>query len=294
MPGRALESVRVVEVGSGVSAAYAAKLCADLGADVIKVESPEGDQTRRAGPFPGNVTDPESSGLFLYLNSNKRGVALELDSAPDRATGEGQHIDLALWEASTALLPEAILERQMNGADPDRDGNRHPRMAPHGVFRCSGEDRWISITVGSEEEWQALCDTMGASSLADDPRFSTLADRKNHEDALEDRIEAWTRTAAPGDLTRRLQEAGVAAFPSCTNRDIAEDPHMNARGFFTDVVHPEVGARHHAGIPWRFSRTPCVADRPAPLFGQHTREVLVELGYSPAEIDLLEEAGVPR
>ena len=208
-------------------------------------------------------------------------------------TGEGQYIDLSLWEASAALLPDAILESQMNGADPPRMGNRDPRMAPHGVFRSAGEDRWVSIVVGTDEEWRALCRAMNDAKLADDPRFATLPARKQNEDALEERTTAWTKTLSAEDATRLLQEAGVAAFPSMTNQNLAEDPHLNERGFFVDLPHPEVGTRHHAGIPWKLSGTPCAVRSAAPTLGQHSRQVLEEvLGYSPADVEALVAAGV--
>ncbi|MGH7856778.1 MAG: CaiB/BaiF CoA transferase family protein, partial [Candidatus Binatia bacterium] len=95
-------------------------------------------------------------------------------------TGEGQYIDLSLWEASAALLPDAILEYEMNGADPPRNGNREARMAPHGVFRSAGEDLWVSIAIGSDDEWKTFCGVTGMPELAGDPRFATLPDRKAH------------------------------------------------------------------------------------------------------------------
>ena len=210
-----------------------------------------------------------------------------------RRTGEGQSIDLSLWEASTALLPDALLEAQMNGADPPRNGNRHPRMSPHGVFRCAGEDRWVSIAVANDVEWRALCGAMGAPGLAEDPRFAMLAARKENEDDLEAHITKWTLPRSAEDVTRCLQAAGVAAFPSMTNRDLATDPHLAGRGFFVDLPHPEVGPRHHAGIPWKLAETPCAVEAPAPTLGQHTREVLEGLlGYPPSAVDELAAAGV--
>jgi benzylsuccinate CoA-transferase BbsF subunit len=207
-------------------------------------------------------------------------------------TGEGQFIDVSLWEASASLLPDALLEFEMNGVEPPRVGNRHPRIAPHGVFRCAGEDRWVSIAVGSEAEWRALCETMGDAALAADPRFADAAARKRNEDDLEQRITAWTRGLAAEEVTQRLQGCGVAAFPAMTNQDLAEDAHLANRGFFVDLPHPEVGPRHHAGIPWKLSRTPLAVERPAPCLGEHSREVLEEvLGYSAREIDELIASG---
>src|SRR2546422_1052232 len=209
-----------------------------------------------------------------------------------RRTGEGQFIDVSLWEAAASLLPDALLEYQMNGAEPPRDGNRDPHMAPHGVFRCAGSDRWLSLAVGNDEEWRSLCAVIGDDTLAGDARFAALAQRKRNEDALEARITEWTTTLSPEEATRRLQAAGVAAFPTMTNQDLAEYPHLDGRGFFVDLPHPEVGARHHAGIPWRLSATPCAVETPAPCLGEHNRRVLADvLGYSAAEIDALTAAG---
>src|ERR1051326_5151052 len=194
-----------------------------------------------------------------------------------RRTGEGQFIDVSLWEAAATLLPEALMERELNGVDPPRDGNRHPRMAPHGVFRATGMDRWVSIAVATDAEWRAFCDAVGKPELAADRRFATLAERKRNEDALEAIVGEWTSSRSAEDATRILQEAGVAAFPTMTNQDLAEDPHLNAREFFVDLPHPEVGARHHAGIPWKLPRTPCGVAAPAPRLGEHNDVVLADI-----------------
>ncbi|MBI3304402.1 MAG: CoA transferase, partial [Deltaproteobacteria bacterium] len=92
-------------------------------------------------------------------------------------TGEGQYIDLSQREACAMLLPEALMEYAMNGTQPPRNGNRDPYMAPHGVFRCKGADRWVSIAVGSDDEWRRMCAAMDRAELAADPRFTTLAAR---------------------------------------------------------------------------------------------------------------------
>jgi crotonobetainyl-CoA:carnitine CoA-transferase CaiB-like acyl-CoA transferase len=179
----------------------------------------------------------------------------------------------------------------MNGTEPPRDGNRDPHMAPHGVFRSAGEDRWVSIAVGSDEEWRSLVAVIGDGELSS-ARYATLADRKRHEDEIEARLTRWTTTLSADEVTRRLQAAGVAAFPTMTNQDLAEDPHLNGRGFFVDVPHPEVGKRHHAGIPWKLSKTPCAVTAPAPCLGEHSREVLSDvLGYSEVEIEALAADG---
>lgn len=167
-----------------------------------------------------------------------------------------------------AVIGDGIIQYAMNGTEPERNGNRVPEMAPHGVFMCVGEDRWVSIACGSDDEWRALCGVMERPDLADDPRFRTLADRKANEDALEDLIMEWTLLRDPYEVKDLCQAAGVAAFPPQMNKELAEDPHMNSRGFFVEKEHPEVGVRKHAGMPWRMSGTPSEVWRAAPVMGQ--------------------------
>lgn len=205
-------------------------------------------------------------------------------------TGEGQYIDLSQREACAMLLPEALMDFVMNGAQPPRMGNRDPFMAPHGVFRCRGEDRWVSLAVRTEEEWHRFCAVIGQQELAGDPRFATLAARKEHEDALERLVTQWTQQHTAEEVTQRLQQAGIPAYPSLDGRDMLANPHVSARGFFVELAHPEVGVRRHLGIPWKMSRTPCEVRRPAPCLGQDTDYVLREIvGLDPRDIASLRE-----
>jgi crotonobetainyl-CoA:carnitine CoA-transferase CaiB-like acyl-CoA transferase len=181
----------------------------------------------------------------------------------------------------------------MNGEPPARIGNRDPYIAPHGLFRCHGEDRWVSIVVANEEEWRRLCNGMGRPELAADSRFASLAGRKANEDALEEILSAWTATLTAEEVTAKLQAVRVAAFPALTNKELAEDAHLRERGFFVELPHPEVGARRHAGVPWVFSDTPCQVRHPAPCLGQDTNDVLHRvLGYSVDDIAGLKARGV--
>lgn len=227
-------------------------------------------------------------------NGGLHGAFAALAALLHRArTGAGQFIDLSQWETSVALLGEGLLAQGMNGAPLPRQGNRDPWMAPHGLFRCQGDDRWVSIAVANEAEWQRLCAGMGRPELATDPRFATRTTRKQHEDALESAISAWTAALTAEEVTARLQAAGVAAFPALTNKELAADPHLRSRGFFVELSHPEVGTRQHAGMPWVFSDTPCQVRRPAPCLGQDTDEVLHRvLDYSSADIAALRANGV--
>lgn len=208
-------------------------------------------------------------------------------------TGEGQYIDMSQLETSIALLGEGVMEYTMNGVQPPRIGNRDPHLAPHGMFRCQGDDRWISIVVASDEEWQRLSSVIGHPEWGADQRFTTLAARKQHEDELEKLVTAWTETQSTEEATRKLQAAGIAAFPALTNKELAEDQHLQSRGFFVEQNHPEVGIRRHAGLPWVFSDTPCHVRTPAPCLGQNTDDVMHRvLGYTSEDISALKTRNV--
>ena len=207
-------------------------------------------------------------------------------------TGQGQYIDLSQWETSMAVLPEALLAWTMNGVAPARDGNRNPGMAPHGVFRAAGEDRWVAVAVEDDAAWVRLAGVLGGPALAADRRFATLAARKENEDAVEELVTAWTSARSPEDATATLQAAGVAAFTAATNRDLSEDPHLAARGYFVALPHPEVGAKQHAGVPWRMSASDARVRAAAPCLGADTDRVLRDVcGYSEEEIAALRAAG---
>jgi benzylsuccinate CoA-transferase BbsF subunit len=167
-------------------------------------------------------------------------------------------------------------------------------MAPHNCYKAAGDDdKWVSIAVGTESEWRALCEVIGQPALAGDARFRDPAARKQNEDALDEIISNWTRGRDRWDVTRELQRAGVAAFPSMSNKDLATDEHLRERGYLVELEHPEVGRRIHMGIPWTMSGTPCRVQHAAPLRGFDTDSVLRELlGYSSDQIQKLRDAGV--
>jgi len=217
-------------------------------------------------------------------------VAICAALAARKRTGKGQYIDVSLWEAMAALVPEGWMEYVMNGAELPRQGNRDPWMSPYNCFRCVGEDAWVSIACGLDEEWQALCYAIGRPQLATDVRFRTVHDRKANEDELEQLLTAWTAQREKWEVTRILQAAGVAAFPSMNSKDLTDDPHLNERGFFARLPHPEVGVRIHTGIPWLLANAPNGVRAPAPLLGQDTDQVMRDvLGYPDQEIARLKE-----
>jgi len=244
--------------------------------------------------YPGMRT--RSSGMaYPDPTSGMFGSLAVVAALIDRArTGRGQHIDLAMLESVLSIIPEALLEYAVNGRLPHPVGNHDRWMAPHNCYKARGnEHMWVSIAVGSEEEWRALCDAIGQPNLADAPRFKTAALRKESEEELDRIIETWTAARDRWEATEILQAAGVAAFPSLGAKDLVEDPHMRARGYQVELPHPAVGRRIHAGIGWKMSATPCRVRKAAPMLGEDTDSILSELlGYSAGEIDRLRQEQV--
>ena len=210
-----------------------------------------------------------------------------------RRTGKGQHIDLAMREAVTPLLGEAIMDYTMNRKAAEPVGNRHPGMAPHGCYRTKGEDRWVVIAISSDDEWSALCRVMGNPPWSREDRFATLQGRLANREELDGRIGKWTTEYDHMELASMLQESGVRAGAVLDTAEVTSDPHLNQRGFFEELPHPEAGTHRYPGVSWKMSRTPGRLRMPAPCFGEHNRYVFSELlGMSEVEISRLEEEKV--
>lgn len=222
-------------------------------------------------------------------------------------TGQGRHLDVSLWEATTSFAVEGWMAQALAGRPPERMGNRDPLMAPHNCYRTApepGDDeldpdpgRWLSIACANDDEWQALARVAGPDidrpDLGHDPRFTTERDRKANEDALDAVIAGWVATRDRWELTERLQAAGVAAHPSLSPLELLADDHLEDRGLFERFDHPEVGRRTHTGLAWRSATSPAGMPRRAPLIGEHTDEVLTSLlGLSTEDIATLRATGV--
>jgi crotonobetainyl-CoA:carnitine CoA-transferase CaiB-like acyl-CoA transferase len=234
---------------------------------------------------------PEEIGLSMPDPTAGITTALGVIAALCRrdATGEGDHLDVSLWEATAVLNVEAWMDFVFNGAEPVRMGNRHPRMAPHGCYPCAGDDAWISIACRNDEQWKALAALVG-HGLDGDSRLATLAGRKRIEDELDAQITGWTSERDRWAITKELQALGIAAFPTLSTQDIVEDEQLNSRKFIERLDHPEVGKRAHAGIPWRLTRRRNGVSRPAPCIDADTDRHLQEiLGLTTEQIAGLRE-----
>ena len=383
---RALGHLRVVEIGDGVAAAYATKLLADLGADVIKVEPPDrGDVTRTRGPFPGGVPHREKSGLFLYLNANKRGIALDvrtpagqailerlvaradllvhdvhptamtahgldwarltarhpalvmtsitpfgltgphasyrgadvvlwnaggvatLNGEPGHpelpplkafgdqsgfqaglnaaigslgalfarlASGRGQHVEVSTQECLAAILeltfefwPYCGLVASRLGAKP---------IQPLCFMEC--RDGWIFICCVEEHQWRQFVEIMGRPEWAEMELFANRLARGANFDALQVFLQEWCREQSVQELYDAAQRRRVPFAPVSTMGDLLASPHLAARGFFATLAHPVAGNVTMPGAPYKLGATPWTLRTPAPCLGQHTAEVLAELG----------------
>jgi benzylsuccinate CoA-transferase BbsF subunit len=208
-------------------------------------------------------------------------------------TAEGQYIDLASQETIAMLNIDALMDYVMNGRVRTRQGNKHDKMAPHNCYRCRGDDNWISIAVANDQEWRALCNAMGEPELAQDARFSSAQTRWKNQDQLDQVISDWTGNQDYYEVMHKLQEVGVAATPSLSNKALFNDPHVVARKTFTQVEHPVLGKDWVIAPPWRLSDTPASIRRHAPLLGEHNHEIFERrLGMSREEIEQLEEERV--
>ncbi len=204
-----------------------------------------------------------------------------------------RHVDVSLRDLATAFVGPALMDYAMNGREAQRQGNGDDGLAPHGVYRCSGQDAWVSIAVSSEEEWQGLREAMGDPAWAHEPRFGDGYQRWLHREALDRMLEGWTAGSTAWEVSRRLQERGVPAFPSLSAEELANDPHLSARDAFPTVRHGQKGSHRAVAPPWRFSRSTVRVDRWTPDLGEHNVEVFHGLmGLELDRVRALEEAKI--
>jgi benzylsuccinate CoA-transferase BbsF subunit len=213
-----------------------------------------------------------------------------------RRTGRGQLVDLAQLEAVASLVGPTLLARALDGCSSEPHGNASDEApgAPHGVYPCAGEDRWIAIAVFTDDEWVRFGPAVGAPAWTRDPRFATREGRLRHAAELDALVATWTRGEQAEPAMERLQQAGIAAGRVANAEDLCMgDPQLADRGYFVEVPTPEGPKVRMDGPPFLLSETPARVQGPGPLLGEHTDEVLESvLGLTPEEIARLRDAGV--
>ena len=395
----ALSGIHVVEVAQGIAAPYSAKLLADMGAEVIKVEPPLiGDRSRHAGPFPGHHPHPEQSGMFLYLNTNKFGITLNLDCAtgaemfgelmaqadiliedcppgwlaarglgyaqlrrlrpelvmtsvtgfgqtgpeagykayplttshaggeafslpgrlslqlfPDRPpvqpggdlgeydsglcaavatlgawlSGTGQHVDVSQQEALVNINRPTLAHYLATGGIVSRQRG----YEFGGAIPC--KDGYVILRPIEDNHWQAVVRAMQRPDLAEDERFHTREARTENGALLNELIMAWAMQQTKLELYERVAAEGAPIGYFATAEDIASASQLAARNFMVTCEHPEAGSVSMPSAPYRFSHTPWMLRRPAPLLGQHNAEIWCDrLGHAVETLPQLRRAGV--
>lgn len=397
-----LSDIKLLDLTHYVAGPYCTKMFADYGAEVIKVERPgSGDGARRLGPFPGDEPHPEKSGLFLHLNTNKKGVTLNLRSAtgvrllkelirqadilvesfaprvmpslglsyeeieqvnprlvmtsistfgqtgpyrdyaateltafamglhmhnegePDREPlrfpgprgqylagshaaavtfgayfgaarwGQGQHVDVSILECMAAP-PEAgavLMNYQFTGNTAGRLGHRREGAYPFGVYACKDGHVFIYGVVGFF--WPRIAAWLGMPELVDDPRFATPLARLEHHGDFDAIFLPWLLERTQQEVFRSAQVYRIPVTPVYTVDELLRDRQLNARGFFTEIAHPVAGAFTYPGLPFKLPESASRPQRPAPLLGQHNREIYGErLGYGREDLVRLRQMGV--
>jgi crotonobetainyl-CoA:carnitine CoA-transferase CaiB-like acyl-CoA transferase len=208
-------------------------------------------------------------------------------------TGKGDYIDLSQIETLTNFVASELVDASLNGRDAERRGNDRPGFEPHGVFPCLPAGNWVAIAVRSDDEWLRLCGVIGRGDLAADPALGTLLGRMAARRQVHDALVGWTCSQEGFQLVEALQRERIPASVAMRPSHLMNDEQLWARGFFQMLEREEIGTHAYPGAVVRLARTPASFDRPAPLFGQHTREVLAtRLGLTDGELDALEAAGV--
>lgn len=282
------------------------ELRSDIISVSLKMNGNDGPLCKQTGYAPCFAALSGMSGLVGYEGEAPKNVNMRYGDATAGAaavlgalaalvhrdrTGEGQFVDVSAVEAMTSLIGDTLLRFNLTGKTPRPDGNFHPDMAPHGCYPCR-DDYWISIAVASDEAWRRFCKLLGATALAQDPRFVRLEGRQAHRAEIDAAIAELTRDRDAEQLAEQLRNGGVGAFVSNDTLTLVKDPHLWARGDFLTVAGSR-GSRPITGPSWRMSHSPVRIEKGAPLLGEDNDYIYRQLlGLSAREYEDLRSRDV--
>lgn len=268
--------------GFGLTGPYAGRpgydvIAQGMSGTMALTGDPEGGPVR----FPTAIADM-TTGIYCAL-----GILAAL-YARER-TGQGESIDTALLDSQVTWLANIASSYLATGEPPKKLGNLHPSVAPYQPFRTA--DAWIIVGAGTERLWRRLLEVLDLPELAGDSRFETNADRLVHLPELIPVLEARFRQKPAAFWLQQLDRAGIPCGPINPIEDALADEHVLARGMVVELEHPLAGLVRSLGNPIKLGNAPVTYRRPAPLLGQHTGEILTELGYTQDDLARLQREG---
>ncbi|MQF48496.1 CoA transferase [SAR202 cluster bacterium AC-647-N09_OGT_505m] len=242
---------------------------------------------RDMGPegSPGGVASDASTGVTVAFAA---AVALH----QREKTGKGMFVDISLGENFLPHLGELVMDYTINGRVAGPPGNRDPLRFVQGVYPCAGDDEWIAISIGTIEQWQALCRIIDIPELAELRGLETMSGLRAHHDDVDMALAKWTSDKDPIDLFHRLQKEGIIAGHVMHETHAYDDPHLKERDFFVEVTHPEIGTYATPGPTYRMSKVPFLIRKPPVRLGEDNDYVYRDvLKVSEREYDRLKELG---
>ena len=246
---------------------------------IMSITGHPGEGPTRVGASIGDI----AAGLFTVI-----GI---LSALYNREMGNGgQKIDVAMFDCQVAILENAIAQYSATGVAPGPIGNRHPLITPFCTFAT--KDGHIIVAAGNDELWARLCRLLNRDNLLADPRFANNDLRTLHRQELEAILQETFHLETTRQWMQLLEAGGIPCGPINTVKEVIEDPQVLAREMIVEVEQPKAGLFKMAGTPVKFSKTPCKVEKPAPLLGEHTDEILRLFSFSESEIALLKEEKV--
>ena len=238
---------------------------------------------------------PEASGTSLFADpaSGVAGALAFMSGLRHRRnTGKGIQIETATAENFVNQLGPHILNYSMKEEIPEYMGNRHPVYAPQGVYPCKGEDRWISITITDDSEWEKLSSLIGEVELSENDDYDNVEKRRMNHDVIDKHISNWTANHDSRELMNILQNNGIPAGAVMNEKDAFEDPHLEQRNYWEELTHPEAGTYKYPGVLWKSNAIDNKLRRAAPRLGEDNEYVYKTiLGYSDEQYEAYEKNG---